>query len=146
MPILRIITALDPILYKKSIEITDPQDPFIQGLVLNMRDTLEKYKGIGLAAPQVGVNKRVILVKLWWEEYVLINPRLTFASREKEMGEEGCLSLPGVFLNLERSKKVRVKALDQNGKKIKIKAKGLLARVIQHEIDHLEGILIKDRI
>lgn len=145
MSILRIITAPDPILYKKSIEITDSQDPFIRGLVLNMRDTLEKHKGIGLAAPQVGVNKRVILVKLWREEYVLINPRLTSASREKEMGEEGCLSLPGVFLNLERSKKVRVKAQDQNGKKIKIKAKGLLARVLQHEIDHLEGILIKDR-
>ncbi|MDD5627196.1 MAG: peptide deformylase [Patescibacteria group bacterium] len=146
MSILRILTDRDPILRKKCAEVDDVSDPFIRGLVLNMRDTLEKHKGIGLAAPQVGVNKRVILVKLWREEYVLINPRLTSASREKEMGEEGCLSLPGVFLNLERSKKVRVKALDQNGKKIKMKAKGLLARVLQHEIDHLEGILINDRV
>ncbi len=146
MAILRILTDPDPVLRKKCVEVIDPKDAFIQRLISNMHDSLEKYKGIGLAAPQLGVNKRVILVKLWREEYILINPRLTSVSREKEMGEEGCLSLPGVFLNLERSKRVRVKALDQNGKKVRIKAKGLLARVLQHEIDHLDGILIKDRL
>lgn len=145
MSTLRILTEPDPVLRKKSADVTDPSDPFVQGLILNMRETLEKNKGIGLAAVQVGVNKRVIVVKLWRADYVLINPRLTFKSREKEISEEGCLSLPGLFCNVERSKKVRVKALDQNGKKIKIKAKGLLARVLQHEIDHLDGILIKDK-
>jgi len=143
---LRILTAPDPVLRKKSAEVKDPSDPFIQRLILNMKKTLkQENKGIGLAAPQVGVNKRVIFVHLWHSEHILINPRLTYKSREKEVSEEGCLSLPGVFLNIERSKKVRVKALDQGGKKIKIKARGLLARVLQHEIDHLEGILITDK-
>lgn len=145
MPTLRILTEPDPVLYRKSVDVADPSDPFIQRLILNMRETLKKNKGIGLAAPQVGVNKKVILINLWKDEYVLLNPRLTYKSRDQEVGEEGCLSLPGVYLNIERSKRVRVKALDQNGKKIKIKAKGLLARVLQHEIDHLEGILITDR-
>jgi len=146
MATLRILTEPDPILRRKCAEVADPSDPFIQGLILNMQETLKKFKGIGLAAPQVGVNKRVIVVKLWRSDYVLINPRLNHQSREKEIGEEGCLSLPGLFLNIERSKKVRVKALDAKGKKVKIKAKGLLARVLQHEIDHLDGVLIKDKV
>jgi len=142
---LRILTVPDPVLSKKSTEVDDTKDPFIQGLISNMQETLKQAKGIGLAAPQVGVNKRVIIVKLWHHEYVLINPRLTYKSREKEVSEEGCLSLPGVYFKIERSKKVRVKAQDPEGKKVKIKAKGLLARALQHEIDHLEGILIKER-
>lgn len=142
---LRILTEPDPVLHKKCSEVSDPSDPFIQRLILNMKETLKKAKGIGLAAPQVGVNKRVIIVNLWKDEYILINPKITYRSRDKEVSEEGCLSVPGIYLNIERSKKVRVKVLDVSGKKIKIKAKGLLARVLQHEIDHLEGILITDR-
>ena len=145
MSLLRILIAPDPVLHKKCVEVGDPKSPFIQGLISNMCATLKNAKGIGLAAPQVGVNQRVIVINLWKDEYVLINPRLAYSSRDKEIGEEGCLSLPGVYLDIERSKKVRVKALDPEGKKIKIKANGLLARVLQHEIDHLEGILITDR-
>jgi len=145
MSTLRILTDPDPVLRKKCAEVADPSDPFIQGLILNMKETLKKNKGIGLAATQVGVNKKIIVIKLWRHDYALINPRFNHQSREKEIGEEGCLSLPGLFCDIERSKKVRVKALDAKGKKVKIKAKGLLARVLQHEIDHLDGVLIKDR-
>lgn len=146
MSLLNILTSEDPALHQKSSEVKNPHDPFIQGLISDMRDTLRQARGLGLAAPQVGVSKRLIVVKLWNDEYVLINPRFTHLSREKELGEEGCLSLPGFYCDLVRSKKVRVKGLNPEGKKIKIKAQGLLARVLQHEIDHLDGILITDKI
>lgn len=145
MTILHILTDQDPRLHQKSKEIKDFQDPVLQGLIADMRETLKAAKGIGLAAPQVGQNQRLIVVRLWNEEYIVINPRLTYKSREKESGEEGCLSLPGVYLDVVRAAKVRVKGFDTQGKKIKVKAKGLLARALQHEIDHLDGILIKDK-
>lgn len=144
MSTLRILIYPDPVLCKKCVEVSDPSSPFIQRLILNMQETLKKSKGIGLAASQIGVNQKVIVARLWKDEYVFINPHITSQSREKEVSEEGCLSLPGIYLNIKRSKKIRVKAINQEGKKIKIKAKGLLARVLQHEIDHLDGILITD--
>jgi len=108
--------------------------------VKEMIKICEDNKGIALAAPQLGVHTRVVVVNLWKDKFALINPQITFYSRAIEAAEEGCLSFPGVFKSVKRSKKIRVKALNLKGQKVKIKAKDLLARVIQHEVDHLDGV------
>jgi len=120
----------------------------IKQLVLDIKETLEAHlDGIGLAAPQVGQLLRIIAVKPYPEQetLILINPEIKKKSWSKEIMIEGCLSLPRTALPVKRAKKIAVEALDINGQKIKIKAKDFLARVIQHEIDHLEGILITDK-
>ncbi len=116
-------------------------------LVLDMIQTLEANDGAGLAAPQVGQLLRIIVAKPEPEmkTLVLINPEIKKASRKKTTMVEGCLSVPDAAVPIERAYKITVQGLDINGKKVKIKAKGILARVIQHEIDHLEGILITDK-
>ena len=109
-----------------------------------MRDAL----GVGLAATQLGVLHRVLVYKAYVDDPLtaLVNPELEWLSEERELGEEGCLSLPGVHVEVERPARLRVRAQDQTGKQIEIEAEGLEARVIQHEIDHLDGTLILDRI
>jgi peptide deformylase len=126
-----------------------------------MVETMVEANGIGLAAIQVGVPERVIIVQLppepepeaedeqnpdSGELYVIINPELARKSREVEDGIEGCLSVPGWVGEVERHSAVTVKGLDLRGKRVRIKAEGLLARVFQHEIDHLDGILFTDHI
>ena len=113
-----------------------------------MTETMLKSQpeGVGLAAPQVGVSKRIIVVKTEKGPAVFINPKIVKKSRKKEAEEEGCLSLPGIWLKVKRVSEVELAALDINGKKIKIKIGGLLARIFQHEIDHLDGILIINRV
>jgi len=112
-----------------------------------MAETMEVKDGIGLAAPQIGQLLRIIVVKPNPKEktLILINPEIKKFSRKKDVMAEGCLSLPNIEAPVERAVKITVQALDLNGRKIKIKAKGLSARVIQHEVDHLEGILIVDK-
>jgi peptide deformylase len=110
-----------------------------------MAKTMEVEKGVGLAAPQVGSDLRICTIRVGEESYVLVNPKIKSSSRKKDIFEEGCLSFPGEFFPIERPVKVKVQARDIEGKKFKIKADGLLARVLQHEIDHLEGILVIDR-
>jgi peptide deformylase len=119
----------------------------IKQLALDMTETMEVKDGIGLAAPQVGQLLRIIVVKPEpnQETFILINPEIKKISRKKDVMEEGCLSLPNIVVPVERAIKITVQAFNLNGKKIKIKAKGLLARAIQHEVDHLEGILIVDK-
>ena len=121
----------------------------IKGLISAMRQKMVESQGVGLAANQVGQNLAIFVIdkKLAEENGVFdsyINPEITEYSKDVTEMEEGCLSLPEYWAPVSRSKKIKLKALDENGNKIKIKARGFLARVIQHETDHLKGLLIKD--
>lgn len=104
--------------------------------------------GVGLAATQVGILHRVLVYQAYAEDplTVLVNPEIVWSSEEREIAEEGCLSLPGVHVEVERHAAVRVRAKDQHGQDLQVEAEGLDARIIQHEIDHLDGVLILDRI
>ena len=143
---LKILKYPNEHLRKKTQEIKDFKDPQLAKFVSDMVKTMETEKGIGLAAPQVGSDFRICTVKVDNKLFVLINPKIYSFSRKKEIFEEGCLSFPGKFFPIERPIKVKIKTRGLDGKKIKIKADGLLARVLQHEIDHLDGVLIIDRI
>jgi peptide deformylase len=142
---LKIIKYPDDFLRKKTREVEDFADPKVQQLVLDMVKAMEREKGIGLAAPQVGSNLRICVARVDNALYTLINPEIKSYSKATEICEEGCLSFPGKFFPVERPTRVKIKARDLNGKKVKIKADGLLSRVLQHEIDHLDGVLIIDR-
>jgi len=142
---LKIITYPNKILRKKTQEIENVLDPEIQQLAQDMIKAMGKGRGIGLAAPQVSKSLSLITIDFQDGPLILFNPRITFFSKKKEEGEEGCLSLPKQFGQVERSHKVRVKAIDSKGEKVKFKAEGLFARVLQHEIDHLNGVLIIDK-
>ena len=135
----------NPILRRKAREVKEIT-PEIKRLILDMKETMEKAEGLGLAGPQIGCSVRVIIAKPDDKTIVLINPKIKNFSRKKVIAEEGCLSLPNQFYLIERPAEIKVEGLDQRAKKIKIKADGLLARIIQHEIDHLDGVLIIDRI
>ena len=147
MAILEIKKYPNPILRKKSKEVKEIT-PEIKQLAQDLIETMLKSEpeGIGLAAPQVGVSKRVIAVAAESGPAVLINPEIIKKSREKEFMEEGCLSLPKVWLDIKRPKEVDLEALDINGKKIKMRTGGVFAKILQHEIDHLDGILIINRV
>jgi len=145
---LKIIKYPNDLLRRKTreVKVEELKSPKVQRLVFDMAKTMEVEKGVGLAAPQVGSDLRICTIRVGEESYVLINPKIKSSSRKKDIFEEGCLSFPGEFFPVERPLKVKVQARDLEGKKFKIKADGLLARVLQHEIDHLEGILVIDRI
>ena len=165
MKILPIITLPDPRLKKKSesIEIVNNE---IKTLMDNMLHTMYKAPGIGLAAPQVGINKKIIVMdvsprpelKGYQKEkneketkpkpnpLQMVNPEITWLSNEKKSGEEGCLSIPGVMDDITRSKECKVQYIDKNNESQKLKATGLLARCIQHEIDHINGVLFIDHL
>lgn len=138
--------------------------PELKALFTFMIEKMKSVKGIGLAAPQIGKNIQLFVVDQaafdkelsgWRFEkhapplvnggYVFLNSQIKTLSKQKQIDNEGCLSLPGKIFSVPRSKKIVITALDQNGQKFKLHAKGLLARVIQHEIDHLNGILICDK-
>lgn len=136
----------DEILRKHSREV-EVIDDKIRELAKDMMDTMHKYDGVGLAAPQVGILKRVIVIDLYEEgtQYALVNPVIKKAKGEQEV-EEGCLSFPNKFGKVIRPKEVEVEALNLDGKKVKIKAKDLLAQALCHEIDHLNGELFIDKV
>ena len=135
----------DEILRKKSRDIEEIDDK-IRELLNDMLETMHKYNGVGLAAVQVGVLKKAIVIDLYDENkpLKLINPVITKQKGEQEV-EEGCLSFPNKYAKLKRPKEVTVEALDENGRKVTIKAKDLLAEALAHEIDHLSGILFVDK-
>ncbi len=119
-------------------------------LVLDMKKVMKENEGIGLAANQIDKDASIFVIdeKLAAENNmpeVFFNPEITEYSKDQDEMEEGCLSIPLYNVQIKRSKKVKIKAIDENGKKIKLKARGLLARVLQHETDHLNGLVIKDR-
>lgn len=129
----------DEILLKKSREIEIIDDK-IKELANDMFDTMHKFDGVGLAGPQVGILKRIIVIDLYedGEQYALINP-VILSQKGEQLVDEGCLSYPNQFAKVRRAKEVVVEALNLDGKKVKIKAKDLLAQALQHEIDHLNG-------
>jgi peptide deformylase len=148
MTIKKILIEPDPILRKKCQSI-EKVDSYVKKLIDDMFETMYEAPGIGLAAVQVGILKRVIVLDISKNEekknpICLINPEITFRSKKKSTYEEGCLSLPGQFAEVERPKECHLKYLDYNGKSKDLKADGLLATCIQHEVDHLEGILFID--
>lgn len=147
MPILKIVTNPNPILRKKSKEIDfagfKPRE--LKSLVASMVKTMIATDGVGLAAPQIGKNIRLAVINFKDGAFCVINPKITKKSFSKEIGPEGCLSVPGVFGQVKRHKKITLTYFDQEGKKIKFTAQGMMARVLQHEIDHLDGILFIDK-
>ncbi len=148
MAILEIKKFNDPVLRKKCKEVRKI-DKKTKKLVVDIVQTMKKNQGIGLAAPQVGISKRAITVQTDLKDQrilVLVNPKILKKSKETETGEEGCLSFPDIFLKIKRAQKIEIEGLDINGEKVKIKAQGLLARVLQHEVDHLDGILFFNRL
>ena len=138
----------EKILRGKNAEISFPLSKEIKDLIADMKLTVQKAPGIGLAATQVGVNLMLAVINL--EElgvppFALVNPRVISKSIKKTEMEEGCLSIPGQFMAVKRPAKVEVQAMSEDGKRLVIKAEKLFARVLQHEIDHLNGTMIADK-
>ena len=140
---MKVITYPHPILRKKTKKVTDFSK--IKEIVKEMKETMERHQGIGLSANQVGLDLSLFVAKYNQKFYAIINPKILKVSKEKEEMLEGCLSLPKILANVKRPKSVALEAFNEKGKKIKLKAKGLLARIFLHETDHLNGILIIDR-
>jgi len=145
--LLPIIINPDPILRKKSLPVAndDIATKKMQVLFADMSKTMIEKDGVGLAAPQIGKNIRIITISTKDGTICMANPKITRKSWAKEWNEEGCLSVPGVFGKVSRHKKVNCIYTDKDGKKTKIEASGLMAFVIQHEIDHLDGVLFIDK-
>lgn len=135
----------NPILRQKAVEISDTLAPEIQSLVPQMIEAMKAHRGIGLAAPQIGQSIRLIIVNHQDGPIAMINPVITKKSLLKKWDEEGCLSIPGVYGEVKRHQKVSVSYTDKNGTAQKLDAEGLLARIVQHEIDHIDGILFIDK-
>jgi peptide deformylase len=143
-----ILSDPNPVLHKvaKKVGMQELRSPLVQQLIDDMIKTMYEAPGIGLAAPQVGVSKRIFVSDIGEEHelYVFINPVLSdFAGEETSV--EGCLSIPGKIGDVTRAQSCVATGLDRNGKKIQVEASGLLARCFQHEVDHLDGILISDK-
>ena len=150
MSVRRILTVPNPILREKSISV-EKVDKEIKNLMNDMLETMYDAPGIGLAAIQIGIPKRLVVMDVSKETnkkepLYFINPEITWKSNTNATYEEGCLSIPNQFAKVERPDKCKVKYLDYNGVEKEIKAEGLLATCIQHEIDHLNGILFIDHL
>jgi peptide deformylase len=162
MSIRDIVVVEHPILRKKAKKV-EKITPEIRALIEDMIDTMRDAPGVGLAAPQVGVSKRVIVVEYIENEeeestegeparlankklYAVVNPEIAFESEETVEGAEGCLSIPGWMGLVDRTYAIGIKGLDRNGRPFRLKAEGWLARIFQHEIDHLDGVLFIDRV
>lgn len=150
MAVLKILVYPNPILRKKSVSV-EKIDKEIERLLDDMAETMYAAPGVGLAAPQVGTNLRVIVVDVSSKDenspglIELINPEIILSEGE-EWGEEGCLSIPGFVSEVKRKAKVSVRGLNRKGETVEIEGEGLLARALQHEIDHIDGILFIDRL
>jgi peptide deformylase len=145
MAVLKIRTFGDPVLRQRAREVDRTTD-LHRKLVADMFDTMRDAPGVGLAAPQVGVLERIFVWEIEEDSGVLVNPVIVRRSHDTEEAEEGCLSLPGLAYPVERASEVVVEALDLEGSRQTLEAGGLLGRVFQHEIDHLDGVLFTDRL
>lgn len=143
MAVLEVLKAGHPVL-KQVAQPVDHVNKKMRAFIEDMAETMYKTDGVGLAAPQVGVSKRIIVVDDGNGLQALINPQIIKAEGS-QWGPEGCLSVPGYFGDVERYGKVTVTAIDPNNKKLRIEAEGFLARIFQHEIDHLEGHLFIEK-
>lgn len=144
----------DPVLRQKATAIEEMDDE-VRTLAADMLETLADAEGVGLAGPQVGVRRRIIVVHPppasddspeREPARVYVNPEVVSSSGPQESAEEGCLSIPGVYEVVKRPRNVKVRALDLEGERVEIEVEGMLSRIIQHEIDHLDGVLFVDRI
>jgi peptide deformylase len=158
MPLRQIVTLPEAVLRRKAKPVTK-FDKNLQTLIDDMIETMREAPGVGLAAPQVNISEQLAVVEYAEEEdeeenedtppkpkklFVLINPEIVKASEEKVNGVEGCLSIPGLLGEVERHQTIQVKALNRHGKPVKLKVDGWMARIFQHEIDHLNGVLFTD--
>ncbi|MBI4123216.1 MAG: peptide deformylase [Parcubacteria group bacterium] len=141
----RIVRYGSPVLKKKAAEV---QKPFadIRKLIAHMKRVMVESHGVGLAAPQIGIPSQVIIVQSPKKILGFVNPKIVRKSIEKSAEEEGCLSIPGIFIPVKRSLAVEIECETSRGERVQIKAKGLVARIFQHEIDHINGILITDHL
>ena len=152
MALREIVTIPDPVLRRKARKVTD-FGPELQKLVDDMVETMRVAPGVGLAAPQVGIPLRAVVVEFGDEEdetvppklFVVVNPEITRTSQDSVVAAEGCLSIPGYAGDVDRFEAVTVRGLNRHGQPMRVKAEGWLARIFQHEIDHLEGVLFTDR-
>ncbi|MBM3181102.1 MAG: peptide deformylase [Chloroflexi bacterium] len=161
MALRQIVNLPEPILRRKAKPVSK-FDKDLQTLIDDMIETMREAPGVGLAAPQINISQQLAVVEYAENEddeeedneeapsrpkklFVLINPEITKASEEKVIGVEGCLSIPGLLGEVERHKSVQVKALNRHGIPVKLKTEGWMARIFQHEIDHLNGVLFTDR-
>ena len=136
----------DPVLKSRATEV-DRFDDSLKGQVARMAGLMQDAIGLGLAAPQLGISQRLLVYRVGPDAPIiaLANPEVEWRSDDEETFEEGCLSIPGVVVDVDRPVHVRVRALDEEGEERLVEASGLEARVIQHELDHLDGVLILDR-
>jgi len=153
MTIREIVTLPDPVLRRKAKPVDRFDDSF-QSLVDDMIETMRAAPGVGLAAPQMGASQRLIVVEYPEDDeqedapkklFVIVNPEVKATSEEVETGMEGCLSVPGLLGDVDRNVSMTIKGLNRRGSPMRVKAKGWLARIFQHEIDHLDGIVYTDR-
>ncbi|MCX5896046.1 MAG: peptide deformylase [Proteobacteria bacterium] len=144
MALLEVLIFPHRILRQKCEPVTAIDDATVK-LLKDMAETMYASKGIGLAAPQVGILKRVIMLDVGQGLVSLINPEIS-SSDGASVREEGCLCLPEIYVNIERKEKIEISGIDPKGKPVSFEADGLLARALQHEIDHLHGTLIVDRL
>lgn len=148
MAVRKIITIADPVLYKES-EMVVKFDGELRELIRDMFDTMYEERGVGLAAIQIGIPKKVIIIDLENSGFlkgVFINPEVVFTSPDMDFGEEGCLSIPGVTANLSRPKFVRISYQNMFGEKHEVEGSDLLARALLHEIDHTKGKVFIDQL
>jgi peptide deformylase len=156
MTLRKIVTLPEPVLRRKAHAVTK-FDKNLQTVIDDMVETMRDAPGVGLAAPQIGLSERLIVIEYYENDeeeeledapkkvWAMLNPEIAKASEEMVMGVEGCLSIPNLVGEVERHAAVQVKGFNRHGKPMKIKAEGWLARIFQHEIDHLNGVMFTDR-
>ncbi len=155
MSILKIARLGHPVLYQKALLVDNIKEPNIKKLIHDMTETMLDYKGIGLAAPQVHISKQIIIFRMFDDQEkesneikinALINPKITKISEETNNQWEGCLSIPGMLGLVKRNSSISYEGFDMSGNKIQQNAEGLHARIVQHECDHLNGIVFTHRL
>jgi peptide deformylase len=135
----------------KEVSLEELKSGSLKGLFSEMKKAMLEHNGVGLSANQIGLDMSVFVIDENFAQEagvpsVYVNPEITEFSRDKDEFEEGCLSIPEYYVPISRSKKIKIKFLDENGDKVKLKVRGFVARILQHETDHLQGFVIKDRV
>jgi peptide deformylase len=141
---LKIITYPNKALRVKAKKVANPKSPEIEALIKEMTSCMKENNGLGLAATQIGKPIRLCVIEDGGIIFSMINPKITSYSKVLAEIEEGCLSFPGKYFPIKRPEKIKARYLNEQGERVKMKADGLLARAVQHEIDHLDGILLID--
>ncbi len=149
MAILQIVQGAEAPVLREKCESIRQVDKKLQKLISNMKETMLDAKGVGIAAPQIGESRRVIICRFEANEpgekiVAMVNPEITWFSEETSVEEEGCLSLPGVFRKIERPDAIQVTFQDEKGNQQTLKYQGFDARIVQHEVDHINGVLFID--